>query len=71
MAKKNEEFSNEIDQLIQKGREQGFVTQEEILAKFPDAEENVDKVDDLYATLQEQGIEIVDAREKMIWGNTP
>ncbi|MDD5693539.1 MAG: RNA polymerase sigma factor RpoD [Patescibacteria group bacterium] len=69
MAKKKEEFDGEIDQLIQKGREQGFVTQEEILSKFPDAEENVDKIDDLYATLSEQGIEIVDAREKMIWGD--
>lgn len=70
MAKKNEEFDSEIDQLIQKGREQGFVTQEEILSKFPDVEENIEKIDDLYATLSEQGIEIVDAREKMIWGET-
>jgi RNA polymerase primary sigma factor len=68
MAKKSEEFDNETDQLIQKGREQGFVTQEEILSKFPDVEENIEKIDDLYATLSEQGIEIVDAREKMIWG---
>jgi RNA polymerase primary sigma factor len=68
MAKKVENFDTNIDQLIQKGREQGFVTQEEILSLFPDVEENVDKIDDLYATLSEQGIEIVDAREKMIWG---
>jgi len=65
MAK--EEFDNRIDQLIQKGREQGFITQEEILTLFPDVEENIDKIDDLYATLSDQGIEIVDAKDK-IWG---
>lgn len=68
MAKNTEDFDNKTDQLIQKGREQGFVTQEEILSLFPDVEENIEKIDDLYATLSEQGIEIVDAREKMIWG---
>ena len=68
MAKTNEEYDNKTDQLIQKGREQGFITQEEILSLFPDVEENIEKIDDLYATLSEQGIEIVDAREKMIWG---
>lgn len=56
-----------LDVLIQKGREQGFITQDEILAKVPEVEENVEKLDDLYSTLSEQGIEVVDAREK-IWG---
>ena len=68
MARSEEDFDKEIDQLIQKGREQGFITQEEILSRFPDVEENIEKIDDLYATLSEQGIEIVDARDKMIWG---
>jgi RNA polymerase primary sigma factor len=56
-----------MDALIQKGRDQGFITQDEILARFPDVEENIEKLDDLYATLSDQGIEVVDAREK-IWG---
>lgn len=56
-----------MDALIQKGREQGFITQEEILSKVPEVEDNIEKLDDLYATLSEQGIEVVDAREK-IWG---
>lgn len=61
-----EEFEG-MDQLIQRGREQGFVSQDEILAKFPDVEDNIEKLDDLYASLSEQGIEVVDGREK-IWG---
>jgi RNA polymerase primary sigma factor len=56
-----------MDTLIQKGREQGFISQEEILAKFPEVEDNIEKLDDLYATLSEQGIEVVDSKEK-IWG---
>lgn len=61
------EEQDAIDKLIAKGREQGFVTQDEIMARFPDAEDNIEKLDDLYATFSEQGIEVVDAREK-IWG---
>lgn len=69
MAQKEDiNFQKTIEQLISKGKEQGFVTQEEIMAKFPDVEDNVDKLDELYATLSEQGVDVIDAREKMIWG---
>lgn len=64
----NEEFETAIDKLIQKGREQGFISQEEILSKFPDIEDNIEKLDELYATFSEQGIEVVDSKEK-IWGD--
>jgi RNA polymerase primary sigma factor len=68
MAQKDENFHKTIEQLVAKGKEQGFVTQEEIMGKFPDVEDNVDKLDELYATLSEQGVDVIDAREKMIWG---
>jgi hypothetical protein len=32
--------------LIKKGRDQGFLTQEEIMEVFPDAEERVPELDD-------------------------
>lgn len=67
MAKDND-FDKSVDALIAKGREQGFVTQEEILGRFPEVEENIEKLDELYATLAEQGVEVMDNREKMIWG---
>lgn len=67
MAKDND-FDKAVDALVAKGREQGFVTQEEILGRFPEVEENVEKLDELYATLAEQGVEVMDSREKMIWG---
>jgi RNA polymerase primary sigma factor len=64
MAKDND-FDKTVDALVAKGR---FVTQEEILGRFPEVEENIEKLDELYATLAEQGVEVMDNREKMIWG---
>ena len=34
--------------LITKGRDQGFITQEDIMESFPDAEDRVPELDDLY-----------------------
>jgi len=65
---KEKDFDKIVEALVAKGREQGFVTQEEILGRFPEVEENVEKLDELYATLTEQGVEVMDNREKMIWG---
>ena len=60
-------YSPEIDRLIVKGKEQGYVTQQEITAAMPDAEENLEELDELYAALLENGVEITDQREKLIW----
>lgn len=65
---KEKDFDKVVEALVAKGKEQGFVTQEEILGRFPEVEENVEKLDELYATLAEQGVEVMDNREKMIWG---
>ena len=37
-----------VEVLVKKGREQGFLTQEEILEVFPDAEKRVDELDNFY-----------------------
>jgi len=44
--------------LIKKGKKQGFVTQEEILKLFPDAEERIEELDNLYAQLLTEGIDV-------------
>jgi RNA polymerase primary sigma factor len=38
------------------------------MAAIPDAEDNIEKLDEVYALLLEQGVEVTDNREKMIWG---
>ena len=64
-----EEHTKEIKALLKKGKEQGFVSQEEILAAIPDVEDNVEKLDEMYALMLDQGIEVTDNRAKMIWGD--
>lgn len=64
------DFSAEIEKLITKGREQGFVTQQEIQAAVPEAEDNVDLLDDLYSKLIDKGIEVTDQKDKL-WETEP
>ncbi len=65
----DETFENKETTLLKKGKAQGFVTQDEILAIFPDVEENIEQLDEIYADLSEKGIDVIDSREKMIWGD--
>ncbi len=58
LIKKNNKRQEEIKKLLAKGKKQGFVTQEEILRIFPDAEEKIEEVDELYNKLLEQKIDV-------------
>jgi len=50
-------------ELIKKGRDQGFLTQDEILEVFPDAEERLFELDDLYDKLLSEGIDVFESVE--------
>ncbi len=58
-----EELSGE-EQLINIGREKGYVTYEDILGFFPDAEKNLDQLEDLFAALTDAGISIVASEDE-------
>jgi RNA polymerase primary sigma factor len=49
--------------LIKKGRDQGFLTQDEILEVFPFAEDNLKELDDLYDELMAEGIDVFESVE--------
>ena len=49
-----------LQELLEKGRRRGYVTQEDILAVVPDAENNVDLLDDIYIALMNENIEVRD-----------
>lgn len=51
----------QMELLVKKGKDQGFVTQEEILVIFPDAERWVEELDDLYDTLLKKGVDVFDS----------
>ncbi|OQY25539.1 MAG: RNA polymerase sigma factor RpoD [Anaerolineaceae bacterium 4572_32.1] len=59
--KEDIEEIEEIDPVIflaQKAGEQGYLTIEEILEVFPEAEENIEQLEEVFILLQETGIEI-------------
>jgi RNA polymerase primary sigma factor len=58
-----EEVSGE-EYLLTKASEQGFVTYEDILTAFPQAEENLEELEDVLATLMEAGIEVGTPEER-------
>src|SRR3989344_5567784 len=53
----------ETRKLIKRGREQGFIAQEEVLAIFPKPEEHIEEVDDLYNKFLDDGIDVFDTTE--------
>lgn len=53
-----------MKKLIEKGRREGYVTQDEVLAYFPEAEEDIEKLDDLYTLFIEEGIDVFEAVEE-------
>jgi RNA polymerase primary sigma factor len=62
-----EKYDKEIKKLIKKGKEQGFVSQEEVLKAIPDIENNVEQLDELYALFLDEGIDVADKKSEMIW----
>jgi RNA polymerase primary sigma factor len=46
------------EQLVILGRDQGYVTYDDVLNAFPEAEANIEQLEDLFASLFEQGIEV-------------
>jgi RNA polymerase primary sigma factor len=54
----------ELQALIERAKTQGEITIDEILEVFPDLEYHLDEVDELYTTLQELGIPVLDGTEE-------
>jgi hypothetical protein len=58
---KEETTKEKVDQLILKGRERGFISHDEILLVFPNAEDDISFVDKLYEKLEEAGITVLES----------
>jgi RNA polymerase primary sigma factor len=50
-----------VDQLLEMARKQGYLTYSDILEAFPQPELAVVEVDQLYATLQQEGVKVVES----------
>ena len=53
-----EEGMSREEYLLAKAAEQGFVTYDDVLAVFPQAEENMEELEDILATLMETGVKV-------------
>jgi len=50
-----------IESLLEKGRSEGFITQDQILEVVPQPETQLDKIEELFAEAEESGVEVLDA----------
>ena len=57
------DVKSEVRKLIKRGREQGFIAQEDVLAIFPKPEEHIEEIDDLYHKCLDEGIDVFDTTE--------
>lgn len=60
-------YPKTVQDLIRKGREQKFVTQQELMKAVPDIENNVILLDEIYTLFMDLGIEVIDVKDALIW----
>ncbi len=63
MRKKKVFLLEKIQDLIEKGKQRGFVTISEILHFFPEIEKDIQGLENLYENLEKEGIEVKEAKE--------
>lgn len=56
----SEDENSVIYQLVEQGKEQGYLTLDDVLAAFPEAEEDLEQLEETYSTLTQFGIELVE-----------
>ncbi|MFA6397541.1 MAG: sigma-70 family RNA polymerase sigma factor [Candidatus Paceibacterota bacterium] len=60
LQKKLELLQTGAEELVNKGKKRGFITYDEILKKFPDIENNIVFLDELYEKLSVTGIDVLE-----------
>jgi RNA polymerase primary sigma factor len=57
----------EVQQLIDKGKQQRFVTQQELMKAVPNLEMDIELLDDIYTLFMDLGIDVIDVKEVLMW----
>ncbi len=65
--KRIEKFPEPVQQLVAKGRDQKFITEQELMKVVPNVEENLLLLDELYELFLDLGVEVIDVKEEKIW----
>ncbi len=66
-----QKFQEALDSLMVKGQSRGFVTEAEILHVFPQLEDDIDLLERVMDTLEDNGVEIVDQEVASVWEQAP
>ncbi|MDZ4217363.1 MAG: RNA polymerase sigma factor RpoD [Candidatus Gracilibacteria bacterium] len=61
------QFPKSIKEMLKKGRAQGFITNQELMNVFPNAEEQIEMIDEAFSLFFDLGIEVVDVKDQLIW----
>ncbi len=69
--KKADAFARLSNELIEKGRKRGFITYDEILKTFPDIENNIVFLDELYEKFSIAGIDVLEGGNLLNLDNDP
>ncbi len=67
---KEESTKEKVEELIKKGRERGFISHDEILLTFPNAEDDISFIDKLYEKMEEAGITILESGNLLTFDDT-
>ena len=53
-----------VEKLVKKAKKEGFITQEEVLRYFPDAEKRVEELDNFYDKLEKMNVDVFNTAEE-------
>jgi len=61
---KRQQESNSVQELLERATKRGYITSTEILEAFPQAEEDLPQLEEFFAYLHDQGIDIYESEEE-------
>ena len=61
VSKERKALEHKLNSLVNKGRERGFITHDEILRVFPEIENNIDFLEEVYERMAEMGVDILES----------
>jgi RNA polymerase primary sigma factor len=59
MTEKTGIIDEEYEELLETAREQGYLTLDDLMDYFPHAEDNLDDLEEIFATLEEEDIKVL------------
>ena len=62
-----DKFPKGVKHLVKKGKQQGFVTQQELLKAMPKIEKDLILLDEVYSLFMDLGVEVLDTKESMMF----